>query len=168
MLNYHYMGNFYWQFFVLLSVCPFVLLLAFFYARARLFPIMSSNYFILLKRKFRVQKNSIKVELRKAKAQTKEKLGRLCGFFFALIMCCTCIVLINILSAVFDSELTNKWLITFGMALFQDFLIAQPLKCLIIYCIALCIYSGGISPTKDQCLRWIGNNVAGRVIALIN
>jgi hypothetical protein len=128
-----------------------------------------SNPGILLICFFRFQKkNSLKIELRKAKAMTKEKVLRFIGFVFAIFMCIACIVFINILSAVFDNELTIKWLTTFGLAIFQDVLLAQPIKCFIIYFIALCIYSGKISPTKDQCLRWLGNNVAGKILAAIN
>ena len=115
----------------------------------------------------RIQKKTVEVEKKKAKAIMKEKAARIIGFLFTFIMCCVCLVFINILSAMFDSGLSAQWVLTFAMALFQDFFIAQIIKCLIIYFIALCIYNGGISPTKDQCLRWLGNNVAGKILAAI-
>ena len=75
------------------------------------------------------------------------------GLFLIISIIIVSNLFINILAASFGNELAGKWLLCFSLALLEDFLLLQTIKCLLILC---CISENAVSIFLDLC---IGNGI---------
>ena len=63
----------------------------------------------------------------------REKTKRIVGYIVTFLVICFCLFYVNLLAAVLGEKASRIWFFTFFVGFLDDFLVVQPLKCLLYY-----------------------------------
>jgi hypothetical protein len=81
-------------------------------------------------------------------------------FTFAILLC---LVWINVFAANFNNNLSVGWIKTYLVAMFEDYVLFQPLKCLLLFLLTLLFLKQGEGSGR----RWLSPKLKRWLVACI-